>query len=103
MRRPPLTPWREGRRLDGLAPRTAGRRCRRAGRTARVDPYAVADPTGVTVWADRLHDADAVAMRDDLRERHGGPKPAAPLLGIAGVDAGRPHPHPDLARSRLRC
>jgi hypothetical protein len=67
-----------------------------------VDPHALPQPGLVDSGADGVDDADPVAVRDHPREGHRGAEPAAPLLGITGVNPGNAHPDADLPRAGIR-
>ena len=64
-----------------------------------VDPHPLSDAALVDALADGVDDAGRVAVRDHPRVGHRGAEPAAPLLGVAGVDTGEAHPNADLARA----
>ena len=65
------------------------------------DPDPLADPAGRPARPDRVDHSGAVVVRDlETVDRARGHPGAG--LHVGGVDAGRVHPDPDLARPRLR-
>ena len=64
-------------------------------------PDPLPGPARVHALTHRVDDSGPVAVRYDPRERHHRPEPAAPLLGIARIDAGQGDPDPGLSRTRL--
>ena len=74
----------------------------RAIRLGTVDPDSLTDATGVHTFPRAFDDARAVAVRDNARKRHPETEPVDALLRVAGIDAGKVHPHPDFSGTRLR-
>lgn len=65
-----------------------------------VHPHPLPHAPGVDSIAHGVDDSGRVAVRDHPRVRHGRTEPAAPLLGVAGVDARDGDADADLAGAR---
>jgi hypothetical protein len=90
------------RQVDSLAvgdDRELGRRTERPVGLRAVHPDTAAHSGGIDAPADGVHDARAVAVRNDPREGHRRSKPPATLLGVARVDPGVPNADSNLART----
>ena len=67
----------------------------------RVTPHALPGPLVWYTFADGIHDARAVAVRDDTRVGHAGSERVLTLLHVARVYARSGNANPHLLRERL--